>query len=159
MENYAGIRRSAADRVVAGVCSGLATYLKLDPVLVRLIFVLLAIFGGGGLLAYIILWIVLPEEFNYIDMGAATSAGQKASTESAGNVHTDTPADEQKANSAPKQPTPQNYNAQFIGGIILITIGSLFLIASFIPRINFGDLWPILLIVAGVAILRPVFNR
>jgi phage shock protein C len=159
MEKYAGIRRSATDRVIAGVCSGLATYLKLDPVLVRLIFVLLAIFGGGGLLAYIILWIVLPEEFNYIDMGAAASSGQKAFTESAGNVHADAPADEQKANSAPQQPSPQNYNAQFIGGIILITIGSLFLIASFIPRINFGDLWPILLIVAGVAILRPVFNR
>jgi phage shock protein C len=159
MENYTGIRRSATDRVIAGVCSGLATYLKLDPVLVRLIFVLLAIFGGGGLLAYIILWIVLPEDFSYIDMGATGTAGQNASSETNPKASSAGSGPEQKANTATQQAVPQNYNAQFIGGIILITVGSLFLVASFIPRINFGDLWPILLIVAGVAILRPVFSK
>lgn len=158
MENYAGIRRSATDRVIAGVCSGLATYLKLDPVLVRLIFVLLAIFGGGGVLAYIILWIVLPDESYYVGMDASAMGGQSAANETADKMKSDMPADEQEANTITPEPKPQNYNAQFVGGIILIAIGSLFLVASFIPRINFGDLWPVLLIVAGVAILRPVFK-
>ena len=54
--------RSRSDRRIAGVCGGLAAYLKIDPTLVRLLFVLGLIFVGGTLLAYIILMIVIPEE-------------------------------------------------------------------------------------------------
>ena len=46
--------------MIAGVCGGLADYLGLDPTLVRLIFVLLAILGGPGILIYIIMWILVP---------------------------------------------------------------------------------------------------
>lgn len=52
--------RDEEDKILAGVASGLANYLKLDPAVVRIIFALLAIFGGSGFLIYIILWIVLP---------------------------------------------------------------------------------------------------
>lgn len=54
--------RSRSDRRIAGVCGGLAAYLKIDPTLVRLLFVLGLLFVGGTLLAYIILMIVIPEE-------------------------------------------------------------------------------------------------
>ena len=54
--------RSRSERRIAGVCGGLAAYLKIDPTLVRLLFVLGLIFVGGTLLAYIILMIVIPEE-------------------------------------------------------------------------------------------------
>lgn len=47
-------------RMIAGVCSGLGAYLGIDPTVVRLIFVLLAVFGGGGLLIYLILWLIMP---------------------------------------------------------------------------------------------------
>jgi phage shock protein C len=47
-------------RMIAGVCTGLAAYLGVDPTLIRVIFVLLAIFGGGGLLIYLILWLIMP---------------------------------------------------------------------------------------------------
>lgn len=53
--------RSINDRMVAGVASGLADYMNLDPTIVRLLFVLLALAGGPGLLIYIIMWIVMPE--------------------------------------------------------------------------------------------------
>ena len=53
--------RSSTDRVIGGVASGLANYFKLDPLLVRLLFVIFAIVGGGAVLIYIILWIVTPE--------------------------------------------------------------------------------------------------
>ena len=56
------LMRSRTDRKIGGVCAGLAEYFDLDPTLVRLLWVLLVFFGGTGLLAYIILWIVLPEE-------------------------------------------------------------------------------------------------
>ncbi|MBP7355911.1 MAG: PspC domain-containing protein, partial [Longilinea sp.] len=51
-----------ADQMIGGVCSGLGSYLTIDPTLVRLIFVLLFLFGGNGLLIYIILWIIVPIE-------------------------------------------------------------------------------------------------
>lgn len=55
--------RSRTDRMVAGVCGGLAQYLGIDPVLVRLVFALLIVFGvGSPLLIYLILAIVMPEE-------------------------------------------------------------------------------------------------
>jgi phage shock protein C len=54
--------RSRDDRMLAGVCGGLGDYFGVDPTLVRLLFVLLALFTGVGVLAYIVLWIVVPEE-------------------------------------------------------------------------------------------------
>lgn len=54
--------RSRADRRIAGVCGGLATYFNIDPTLIRLLFVLGLLFVGGTLLAYIILMVVIPEE-------------------------------------------------------------------------------------------------
>lgn len=53
--------RSTNDRMVFGVAAGLANYLNIDPVLVRLVFVLLTLAGGHGLLAYIVLAILMPE--------------------------------------------------------------------------------------------------
>src|SRR6266699_4498371 len=49
-------------RVVAGVCTGIAGYFGIDPTLVRLAFALFTIFGGAGVLLYLIAWIVIPEE-------------------------------------------------------------------------------------------------
>lgn len=54
--------RSRTDRQVAGVCGGLAVYLGLDVSIVRIAFIVLALLGGPGLLLYIILALVVPEE-------------------------------------------------------------------------------------------------
>ena len=54
--------RSREDRWVAGVCGGLARYLDVDPIVIRLIALILVLCAGGGLLVYIIAWIVIPEE-------------------------------------------------------------------------------------------------
>lgn len=54
--------RSRTDRQLAGVCAGLAAYLGLDVSLVRIAFIILALLGGPGLLLYIILALVIPEE-------------------------------------------------------------------------------------------------
>jgi len=48
--------------MLAGVCGGLAQYFNIDPTLVRVLFVVLAVLGGSGLLIYLVLWIVVPEE-------------------------------------------------------------------------------------------------
>jgi phage shock protein PspC (stress-responsive transcriptional regulator) len=55
--------RKSSDKKIAGVCSGLGEYLNLDPNIVRIVFVLLALFVGGGLILYLILWLILPEHY------------------------------------------------------------------------------------------------
>lgn len=54
--------RPRDDRMLAGVCAGIARYFTLDPTLVRVLWVLMVCLGGSGLLAYLICWIVIPEE-------------------------------------------------------------------------------------------------
>jgi phage shock protein C len=54
------LQRSRSDRIIGGVCGGLAVYFNMDPVLVRVILVVITLMGGAGLLLYLILWAVLP---------------------------------------------------------------------------------------------------
>lgn len=55
-------RRSRTDRIFGGVCGGIAHYFGIDTLPVRLLFVVLAITAGAGLLLYLLLWIVMPLE-------------------------------------------------------------------------------------------------
>lgn len=58
--------RSRADKKICGVCGGLAHYLNVDVTIIRLIWVLALFFAGGGLLAYIIAALVIPEEPSHV---------------------------------------------------------------------------------------------
>ncbi len=53
--------RNTENKMLAGVCSGIADYFDIDPTLVRLVWVLFSLLGGSGLLAYIIAAIIIPE--------------------------------------------------------------------------------------------------
>ena len=61
MAKYKKIFRSKKDRVIAGVCGGIAEYFNVDPTLIRLLWVVFTLMGGSGIIAYIICWIVIPE--------------------------------------------------------------------------------------------------
>jgi len=54
------LQRSRTERVIGGVCGGLAEYFNVDPVLVRVLLVVVTFLGGAGLLLYLILWAVMP---------------------------------------------------------------------------------------------------
>lgn len=54
--------RSKKSRIIAGVCGGIGEYFKVDPTLIRLLWLLISIMGGSGIVAYIIAWIIIPEE-------------------------------------------------------------------------------------------------
>jgi phage shock protein PspC (stress-responsive transcriptional regulator) len=72
------LHRNLNNRVVAGICSGLADYFAIDPILVRLAFVAFAFAGGASLLVYIVLWIVmLPAQGPMLagSMNAGSQAG------------------------------------------------------------------------------------
>ena len=57
------LRRSRSDRMLAGVCGGLATYFRLDPTVVRVLYVLISILSAAFpvILVYLIFWLVVPE--------------------------------------------------------------------------------------------------
>ncbi|MCO6435948.1 MAG: PspC domain-containing protein [Phycisphaerae bacterium] len=65
--NYRPLRRSVHSRVVAGVCGGLGEYLGIDPVVVRILYVILSLASAAfpGALIYILLWILIPEREYY----------------------------------------------------------------------------------------------
>lgn len=54
--------RSTSNRQVAGVCGGLAEYFNLDPTLIRVLFIILAVLGGSGLILYVAMWIIVPKQ-------------------------------------------------------------------------------------------------
>jgi phage shock protein C len=72
------LRRSREDRVIAGVCGGLGRYLGIDPVLLRIAFVVLALAGGGGVILYLVCWILIPEERPGEELGGSAPSGADA---------------------------------------------------------------------------------
>ena len=56
------LKRSVKDMMIAGICGGLADYFDIDSTLVRLAFAFTVLFAGTGILAYLIMWIIVPKE-------------------------------------------------------------------------------------------------
>ena len=57
------LRRSRTDRRIAGVCGGLAQFLDIDSTAVRVAMALLLLFGGMSLIAYLVMWLIIPDEY------------------------------------------------------------------------------------------------
>ncbi len=149
--NNRKLYRSRKDKMIGGVAGGLAEYFDIDPTLVRILFVVTLFVGGGGFLAYIILWIVVPEE-PFIFVTPDTSSAQSA----AGN--TADPASNPSPN--PAEAYAEHYkNRRNLGGAVLIVIGVLFLMNNLMPRFHFGDFWPLILIAIGVGLLLKSRNN
>ena len=64
VETRKSLRRSRSNRMIGGVVGGLADYIGMDPVLARVLYVLISVFSAAfpGILVYLILWVVVPEE-------------------------------------------------------------------------------------------------
>ncbi|WED41825.1 PspC domain-containing protein [Legionella cardiaca] len=54
--------RSRRERMIAGVCGGLAQYFGMDPTIMRLIFIVCLLLGGSAILVYLIMWLIVPLE-------------------------------------------------------------------------------------------------
>jgi len=153
--------RSLSDRKFAGVAGGLAEYFVMDPLLIRLAFVVLTFAGGGGFLIYIVLWIVTPENPFRIQpsVNQAGPDPQQPNSESPGHTTNsteftgETPNPESSFSTPPVSPTRERKKGSLRGGLVLITLGALFLADELIPQVHFDDLWPILLIVIGAGLL------
>ena len=138
--------RTVKGKMIGGVCSGLAEYFNIDPVLIRLVFVILVLHSGIGVLAYIILWIVVPQRVETFTTDAA-SAGAAG-----GDIHID-PGDTNTFTAPDSPATASSGRSSMIGGIALIVIGALFLLDNFVPHFGFDDFWPLVLIAIGAGML------
>lgn len=130
-----------SDKMVAGVASGLADYFQLDVTWVRIAFALAVFFGGGGFLIYIILWIALPEQYSAMYDDYAKNFQQQMPD------YTTYKASKKKE---------KNANISTVGGLILVILGSYFLMEEFdlIPDwFSISKLWPIVFVVLGVTML------
>lgn len=136
--------RDDIHKVVGGVCAGLADYLKIDVSIIRLIFVLTLILKGGGLLIYIILWIVLPKK----TLTFQTPPQQPPFVDYTVPPVSSTPHWDPSFNQPKKTST-----GAIIAGTVLIIIGGCVLLDDFdiIPDWDFEHLWPLALIGAGIA--------
>ncbi|MEN8192996.1 MAG: PspC domain-containing protein [Bacteroidota bacterium] len=137
-----GLYRSRRNRIFGGVAGGLGEYLNIDPVIIRVIFVVSIFLDGIGILLYIILWIVVPEE-NIYTMFDKTN---KPPSEQAEEMKTDNLFTN---DSLP----PKNNNASLIIGIILIIAGLFFLGIEIFSFLNFSDLFPIIAIGVGIGLI------
>jgi len=149
MENNR-LTRSRSDVMIGGVCAGLGKYFQIDATLVRLIFVLLTMAGGGGVFIYFILWIVLPREdmSNVQNTFDGQEFGRRAN---------------QMGQEMQQMVSQPNMRAvQFIG-IALVVLGVVYLIQAlnlpFLVWFNDRLLWPVLIIVAGGVLLWRAFKK
>ncbi len=119
--------RSRHNKKIAGVCGGIAEYFNIDPVIVRIIWLMLAYFGAGILL-YIVAAIVIPErrEVEFFDK-------ETADRDYGSNIN--------------------HKRSKVILGIILILAAAVMILKEISRYLDFSILWPILLIIVGLVII------
>lgn len=133
--------RSHKDKIIGGVAGGLGEYFEIDPVIVRIIFVAVAVAGGWGILAYILCWIIIPVNPAHRPL-AAQNLGAPSPTPP----------------PAPPMP-PAVRSSGNIGGIVLVVLGVLLLGHNLIPRFDLWEYWPVILIIIGIGLLAKAKPR
>lgn len=121
---------------IGGVASGIANFFDMDVTLFRVLFVITAIFGGGVVL-YVILWIIVPPK--------------PVNTDETAEVIVE-PDNFIEIEIEKSEKNRKNNKRGVTGGLILIALGIIFLINIF-TDFSFRDLWPVLVITLGVIIV------
>lgn len=133
--------RSQKDKIIGGVSGGLGEYFEIDPVIIRIVFVVLTIAGGWGALAYILCWIIIP----------VNPAHQPWATQ---NVAGPAPAPSGTEGGPPANgPSSSSRAPGNLAGIILLVLGILLLGHNLLPRFDLWEYWPVILIFTGIWLL------
>ena len=135
MENRR-LSRNSMNRVIGGVCSGLADYFGLDVALVRIAFVIAFLFASFGFWLYVILWIVLPERSQQTTDNGQQGQSQQTTDDGQQSIV--------KSESKVKS---------IFAGSFIILIGLLFLVNNFVPINWVWKLWPLILVAIGVVMI------
>ncbi len=150
--------RSRSDRVIWGVCGGLADYFNLDPVIVRIVFVLLVLANGLGVIVYIIMAILVPQE------GSRPAVPRDTIRENVEEIKQSATelGDEIRSRLAREGGHREesgvitgDHRSRNILGIILIVVGIFLLLGSLnlFAWFRWAYLWPLILVVVGLIII------
>jgi phage shock protein C len=145
--------RSRGDRMIAGVCGGLGEYLSVDPVWLRLFFLLLLFAWGVGFWAYIILWIIVPEEGREtVAPGDTVQANLQEMADRVRDFGLSLQSGFQE-NGAPAEPTPRT--GPLVIGVGLIMIGGFLLLnqLNLFSWLRWDLMFALLIIFVGGALL------
>lgn len=139
--------RSRRDRVLAGVAAGVADWVRADPALVRIAWVVLAFATSGlAVLIYVLMAFVVPEEpmtrAQASSAGGTDASGPEAVTETVGT-----------------EPRRGETNGPLILGIVLVIAGLFFLLREYLPTIDWDRFWPVAVIALGVLLLVGSMRR
>jgi phage shock protein PspC (stress-responsive transcriptional regulator) len=141
-----------------GVAGGMAEWMDLDPAIVRLVWALLILAGGVGLLLYIIAAIVIPEA-PYV-MGPAGTAGAMDDAAASAAVGAGTPDPSRwEARRARRAARRRSGNPGLIFGLILVVLGAWFLLDRYIPALDLSWFMPAALIVIGLVLVVGAMGR
>lgn len=132
-----------------GVAGGMARYFNVDPAIVRLVWVLLFLAVGAGILLYIVAAIVIPEE----PAGYASPPGATAGGATAGQPLADGPIDHARAGG------PHSGGGAILLGVVLVIVGGWFLLQRFLPQIDSALVWPAILVVIGLVLVVGSLRR
>jgi phage shock protein PspC (stress-responsive transcriptional regulator) len=150
MENKK-LYRSIDNRIFAGVCGGLAEFFDADSALVRIIFVLLALANGFGILLYIVLAVIVPRE-PFVKQGGVTGAEKERIHEFADEMKKHAHSFAERIREKRRR---NNSEARNLTGIFIVLLGFLFLLEKIFPLsfFSWGVFWPFLLIVLGIYLI------
>lgn len=137
------LTRNIQNRQIGGVAAGLAEYLSIDVVLIRLGFALLLLINGFGAVLYMVMWLLVPQE------GATESSGEDTLRANLEDISGRTQA-------LIRSLTDGNSN---VLGVVLLSLGVLFLLNQLIPALSFGMIFAIALVAAGVILLVSQVSR
>lgn len=159
------IYRSKDQKIIAGVCGGIGEYFEIDPVVIRIIFVVLMIAAGTGLAIYIILWLIIPEYQgeplikNVAEEISNAIKKEKVKEEFEEELKKETAKEEIKKEEvvSASLKTKRVVDSNALAGYMIIALGVIILIANLIPQIRIweqiANLWPLVLVFFGLAIL------
>ncbi len=154
--------RSRSDRMIWGVCGGLAQYFNIDPTIVRLIAVLLLFAGGFSIIAYIILAVVIPLESSKATEPKDTiRENVEEMKQTASELGRELQATFATEKSAPTETPKTDHRSFYIIGLILIIFGVIFLLGSLnlFWWFNWRYLWPVVLVAIGLLIILSARRR
>ncbi len=139
--------RNKGDKMIAGVASGIADYFDIDANMIRLLFILLTIFGGSGILLYIVLWILIPS-----DGSKNMSGGKDVMRE---NVREMKETVSEVAKEFKSRPKEKHEKSQLGFGIVIVVVGILFLLNNLgiFEMVEVQKFWPLLLVFLGIYIV------
>lgn len=151
------------NKVIAGVCAGIAEYFDIDPTLVRIAWALTALLMGSGVLAYIICAIVIPQNPNTSTAQPAsarlTAAGDEPGTETDDAERTGENPEKPPSTSAPQISQKNSDDVSLILGLVLIVVGGLFLARKFFHWLDMGIVWAGILVVFGLYLIFKSSNK